>query len=141
MTHSGEVHPVRGADVSDLNWEKALRQAMRTPFVVQEATEPTRAVFPMLQYGSLMMKEMLVNVQPHAYLGDGAGLLKLAGHRGSGVVLDAYRPGPNVSFGRKVDPRACGSSKGDFTRGGRRLYGHLGPQIRDPGGGAVHPSP
>ena len=60
---------MRGADVSDLNWEKALRQAMRTPFVVQEAPEPARAVFPMLQYGSLMMKEMLVNVQPHAYMG------------------------------------------------------------------------
>ncbi len=67
--HSGEVHPVRGSEVSDLNWEKALRQAMRTPFVVQEASEPTRAVFPMLQYGSLMMKEMLINLQPHVYLG------------------------------------------------------------------------
>jgi hypothetical protein len=67
--HSGEVHPVRGSEVGDLDWEKALRQAMRTPFVVQETSEPTRAVFPMLQYGSLMMKEMLVNVQPHAYLG------------------------------------------------------------------------
>jgi len=66
---SGEVPPVRGSEVSDLDWEKALRQAMRTPFVVQEASEPTRAVFPMLQYGSLMMKEMLINVQPHAYLG------------------------------------------------------------------------
>jgi len=66
---SGEVHPVRGADVGDLDWEKALRQAMRTPFVVQEAVEPTRAVFPMLQYGSLMMKEMLINVQPLAYMG------------------------------------------------------------------------
>jgi hypothetical protein len=70
---SGEVHPLRGADVSDLNWEKALRQATRSPFVVQEAVEPTRAVFPMLQYGSLMMKEMLVNVQPHAYLGAAQG--------------------------------------------------------------------
>ena len=68
--NSGEVHPVRGVDVNDLNWEKALRQAMRTPYVVQEAAEPpARAVFPMLQYGSLMMKEMLVDVQPHAYLG------------------------------------------------------------------------
>ncbi len=66
---SGEVHPVRGSEVSDLNWEKALRQAMRTPYVVQEAAEPARAVFPMLQYGSLMMKEMLINVQPHAYMG------------------------------------------------------------------------
>jgi hypothetical protein len=68
--NSTEVHPVRGADVTDLNWEKALRQAMRSPYVVQEAAEPpARAVFPMLQYGSLMMKEMLVDVQPHAYLG------------------------------------------------------------------------
>jgi hypothetical protein len=66
---SAEVHPVRGADVTDLGWEKALRQAMRTPFVVQEVSEPARAVFPMLQYGSLMMKEMLVDIQPHAFLG------------------------------------------------------------------------
>jgi hypothetical protein len=67
---SSEVQPVRGADVDDLGWEKALRQAMRMPFVVQEAAEPARAVFPMLQYGSLMMKEMLVDVQPHAFLNE-----------------------------------------------------------------------
>jgi hypothetical protein len=66
---SPEVHPVRGADVTELGWEKALRQAMRTPFVVQEVSEPARAVFPMLQYGSLMLKEMLVDIQPHAFLG------------------------------------------------------------------------
>lgn len=66
---SAEVHPVRGADVTELGWEKALRTAMRTPFVVQEVSEPSRAVFPMLQYGSLMMKEMLVDVQPHAFMG------------------------------------------------------------------------
>lgn len=66
---SPEVHPVRGAEVNDINWEKALREAMRTPFVVQEQAEPCRSVFPMLQYGSLMMKEMLVDVQPHAFLG------------------------------------------------------------------------
>jgi hypothetical protein len=66
---SAEVHPVRGADVTELGWEKALRQAMRTPFVVQELAEPSRAVFPMLQFGNLMMKEMLVDVQPHAFLG------------------------------------------------------------------------
>lgn len=66
---SAEVHPVRGSEVDDLAWEKALRQAMRTPYVVQEIAEPSRFVFPMLQYGSLMMKEMLVEVQPHAFLG------------------------------------------------------------------------
>jgi hypothetical protein len=64
---AAEVQSVRGAEVDDRSWEKALRQAMRVPFVVQEAPEPARAVFPMLQYGSLMMKEMLVDVQPHAF--------------------------------------------------------------------------
>jgi hypothetical protein len=67
---SADVQPVRGSDVDDLGWEKALRQAMRMPFVVQEVAEPARAVFPMLQYGSLMMKEMLVDVQPHAFLNE-----------------------------------------------------------------------
>jgi hypothetical protein len=67
---ASEIQPVRGADVDDLAWEKALRQAMRIPSVVQEVTEPARAVFPMLQYGSLMMKDMLVDVQPHAFLNE-----------------------------------------------------------------------
>jgi hypothetical protein len=63
------LHPVRGADVDDLTWEKTLRQAMRTPSVVQEVVEPAHAVFPLLQFGSLMMKDMLVHVHPHAFLG------------------------------------------------------------------------
>ncbi|HXP86608.1 MAG TPA: hypothetical protein VN841_17900 [Bryobacteraceae bacterium] len=66
---SGSLHPVRGADVDDVAWEKALRQAMRTPSVVQETVEPTHAVFPLMQFGSLMMKDMVVHVHPHAFLG------------------------------------------------------------------------
>jgi hypothetical protein len=66
---STDLHPVRGADVDDLAWEKALRQAMRTPFVVQEVVEPSHAVFPLMQYGSLMMKDMMVHVHPHAFAG------------------------------------------------------------------------
>ena len=48
---------------------KALRQAMRTPYVVQEVADPARAVFPLLQYGSLVMKEMQVEVHPHFFGG------------------------------------------------------------------------
>jgi len=66
---STDLHPVRGADVDDAAWEKALRQAMRHPFVVQEAVEPTHAVFPLMQYGSLIMKDMVVHLHPHAFLG------------------------------------------------------------------------
>ena len=66
---STDLHPVRGAEVDDAAWEKALRQAMRTPFVVQEAVEPAHAVFPLMQYGSLIMKDMVVHLHPHAFAG------------------------------------------------------------------------
>jgi hypothetical protein len=66
---SAELPSFRGADTDDLGWEKALRQAMRIPYVVQEVAEPARAVFPLMQYGSLMMKDMQVDVHPHSFLG------------------------------------------------------------------------
>lgn len=66
---SSDVHPVFGSEVDDVAWEKALRQAMRTPFVVQEKPPPTHAVFPLLQFGSLMMKDMVTHLHPHAFAG------------------------------------------------------------------------
>lgn len=66
---SAELNSFRGADTDDIGWEKALRQAMRVPYVVQEMADPARAVFPLLQYGSLMMKEMQIDVHPHSFLG------------------------------------------------------------------------
>lgn len=66
---SAELNSFRGAETDDLGWEKALRQAMRVPYVVQEVAEPARAVFPLYQYGSLMMKEMQIDVHPHSFLG------------------------------------------------------------------------
>ena len=82
---STDLHPVRGADVDEAAWEKALRQAMRTPFVVQETVEPAHAVFPLMQYGSLMMKDMVVHLHPHAFLGKVHGAsswLSIAGSSG-----------------------------------------------------------
>jgi len=82
---SAGLHPVRGVDVDDVAWEKALRQAMRTPSVVQELAEPTHAVFPLMQFGSLMMKDMVVHVHPHAFLGQTHGAsswLSVAGSQG-----------------------------------------------------------
>lgn len=64
---STDLQTFRGADTDDLGWEKALRQAMRTPYVIQEAAESARAVFPLYQYGSLVMKEMHVEMHPHAF--------------------------------------------------------------------------
>src|SRR5262249_51128044 len=66
---SAELNSFRGADMDALGWEKALRQAMRAPDVVQEVADPVRGVFPLMEYGSLMMKEMQIDVHPHSFLG------------------------------------------------------------------------
>lgn len=65
----GDFHSFRGSELDESAWEKALKQAMRTPYVVQEVIEPIRAIFPVLEYGALHMREMRVDVQPHAFLG------------------------------------------------------------------------
>ncbi|HSW48872.1 MAG TPA: hypothetical protein VLH09_01800 [Bryobacteraceae bacterium] len=66
---SGEEHIVQGWMTDDAGWDRALRLAARTPHVVQEKVEPVKAVFPLLRYGSLEMRELQVDVHPHAYLG------------------------------------------------------------------------
>ncbi|MEI9811774.1 MAG: hypothetical protein WDO18_03480 [Acidobacteriota bacterium] len=67
---SSGIHPVYGAQVDDSGWDKALKQALRTPFVVQEAVDQAHAVFPLMQYGSMMMKDMVTHVYPHAFGGE-----------------------------------------------------------------------
>lgn len=64
-----DQHSFRGSETDDIGWEKALRQAMRTPYVVQEVADPAKVVFPLMQYGSLIMKEMQVDVHPHSFYG------------------------------------------------------------------------
>ena len=59
----------RGSEVDEAAWEKALRSALRNPYVVQEAMDPVVDVFPVLQYGHLEMQKMRVDVHPHSYLG------------------------------------------------------------------------
>ena len=64
-----DQHSFRGSEVDDAGWEKALRTAMRSPYVVQEVVEPVLDTFPVLQYGHLEMQKMRVDVHPHSYLG------------------------------------------------------------------------
>ena len=59
----------RGADTDAAGWEKALRLAMRTPYVVQEETAPTVFPFPVYQYGTMQMRDLRVDVHPHSFLG------------------------------------------------------------------------
>ena len=66
---SAELPVYRGAAMDDAAWEKALKVTQRTPYVVQEVTESTRAPFPVLQYGSVQVKDLNVDVHPHSFLG------------------------------------------------------------------------
>jgi hypothetical protein len=67
--NSTDQHAFRGSEADDVAWEKALKQAMRTPYVVQEEIEPTHFPFPVYQYGSAQVREMKVDVHPHSFLG------------------------------------------------------------------------
>ena len=64
-----DLSSFRGSEVDQAGWEKALRTALRSPYVAQEVVEPVVDVFPVLQYGHLEMQKMRVDVHPHSYLG------------------------------------------------------------------------
>jgi hypothetical protein len=66
---AGDLHTYLGWEMDASEWERALKQAMRSPYVVQERVEPVRSVFPMLSFGHLEFRELQVDVHPHAYLG------------------------------------------------------------------------
>jgi uncharacterized circularly permuted ATP-grasp superfamily protein len=64
-----DQHTYFGWEMDDAGWERALKQAMRTPYVVQERVTPTLSIFPLMSFGHLEFREMQVDVHPHAYLG------------------------------------------------------------------------
>ena len=44
-----DQHSFFGWEMDDAAWERALKQALRRPYVVQEKVDPVRAVFPVYQ--------------------------------------------------------------------------------------------
>jgi uncharacterized circularly permuted ATP-grasp superfamily protein len=64
-----DQHSFFGWEMDEAAWDRALKQAIRSPYVVQEKVSAVRSVFPMVTYGNLEFKEMQVDVHPLAYLG------------------------------------------------------------------------
>src|SRR5262249_45775143 len=64
-----DLHSYFGWEMDGPEWERALKQAIRAPYVVQERVDPVRSVFPMMSFGHLEFRELQVDVHPHAYLG------------------------------------------------------------------------
>ena len=64
-----DQHNYFGWEMDDAGWDRALKVAMRTPYVVQERVDPVKSIFPLLSFGHLEFREMQVDLHPHAYLG------------------------------------------------------------------------
>ena len=62
-----------GAEMTQSAWDRALKLALRSPYVVQERPLSARDTFPLFQYGELKMKEAEVTVHPHVLNGEMSG--------------------------------------------------------------------
>ena len=58
-----------GAEMTSGAWDRAVRLALRTPYVVQERFSCGRQLFPVYQYGELQMKRAEVSIHPHVLNG------------------------------------------------------------------------
>jgi len=68
-----DLHSYVGYEHDDGAWARAMREAQRSPYVVQESVKPVHSIFTMLTYGHLEFREMQVDVQPQAFFGKVSG--------------------------------------------------------------------
>jgi hypothetical protein len=66
---SGDQHSFHGWELDDSAWERALKTALRAPYVVQERIAPPVASFPVYQWGEAQMRDLNIDLHPHAFLG------------------------------------------------------------------------
>jgi uncharacterized circularly permuted ATP-grasp superfamily protein len=66
---TGDLHCFNGWEMDSNAWERALRSALRTPYVVQERVPAVIGTFPVYLYGSVELRPMRIDVHPHTYLG------------------------------------------------------------------------
>jgi hypothetical protein len=58
-----------GAELDQPAWERALRIALKAPYVVQERMSLALQKFPVFHYGELQMKQAEISVHPHIFHG------------------------------------------------------------------------
>ena len=64
-----------GSEMSEQAWDRALRQALHTPYVVQERPPAVSELFPVFAYGELSMKPLEVAVHPQVFNGEVQGAM------------------------------------------------------------------
>ena len=96
-----DLHTFIGYEHDEGSWARAIREAQRSPYVVQERVPPSRTVFPLMSYGHLEFKEMQVDVQPQAFLGKVAGCSSYVSS-GPGT----YSPASGIAPTFIIDPKS-----------------------------------
>jgi hypothetical protein len=66
---ASEMPVFEGAAMDDIQWDRAVKRAIRERYVAQEVIAPVTAKFPISVYGMLEMKDMQVDVHPHVCIG------------------------------------------------------------------------
>jgi hypothetical protein len=97
-----DMHSYIGYEHDEGSWARAIREALRAPYVVQERVKPVRTVFPLMSYGHLEFKEMQVDVQPQAFLGKVAGCSSYVSSSGPG----SYSPASGFAPTFIIDPKS-----------------------------------
>jgi hypothetical protein len=97
-----DLHSFIGFEHDDGSWARAIREAQRAPYVVQERVKPTRTLFPLMSYGHLEFKEMQVDVQPQAYLGKVGGCSSYVSSEGAGTYSPASGIAPTFIIETKA---------------------------------------
>src|SRR5580704_3956204 len=97
-----DMHSFIGHEHDEGSWARAIREALRAPYVVQERVKPARTVFPLMNYGHLEFKEMQVDVQPQAFLGKVAGCSSYVSSSGPGSYSPASGFAPTFIIDSKT---------------------------------------
>ncbi len=97
-----DMHSFIGYEHDEGSWARAIREALRAPYVVQERVKPARTVFPLMNFGHLEFKEMQVDVQPQAFLGKVSGCSSYVSSSGPGSYSPASGFTPTFIIDSKV---------------------------------------
>jgi hypothetical protein len=65
-----ELRTYAGSQMTSAAWEWAIRQCLRTPYVVQECVPGVPEAFPFFQYGELKVRDVEVTLQPQILSGE-----------------------------------------------------------------------
>lgn len=65
-----ELRTYAGSEMTGAAWEWAVKQALRTPYVVQECVPVTSETFPFFQYGEFKLRQVHVTLQAQLLSGE-----------------------------------------------------------------------